>query len=46
MVPVLLRSSGLAVFAHGETVMVQTEHRADGTRIDLPAQWLVVGRSE
>lgn len=45
MVPMLLRTAGLKVLQHGETALVQTEYRADGTRIDLPAQWLVVGRT-
>ncbi|MEU9985118.1 methyltransferase domain-containing protein [Streptomyces sp. NPDC050856] len=43
-VPALLRAAGLTVLAHGRTALAQTEYRADGTRIDLPAQWLIVGR--
>lgn len=45
-VPALLRASGLAVLESGTTELVMTEHRQDGTRIDLPAIWLVVGRTE
>ncbi|WP_093798410.1 class I SAM-dependent methyltransferase [Streptomyces sp. Wb2n-11] len=44
-VPDLLRASGLTVLAAGRTALAQTEFRADGTRIDLPAQWLIVGRT-
>lgn len=42
----LLRSAGLSVLGGGEIDMVMTEHRQDGTRIDLPAVWLVVGRGK
>ncbi|MET8677427.1 class I SAM-dependent methyltransferase [Streptomyces sp. NPDC004647] len=44
-VPRLLREAGLDVLARGDTALAQTEHRADGTRIDLPAQWFVLGRT-
>ncbi|MGW7051681.1 class I SAM-dependent methyltransferase [Streptomyces sp. NPDC054887] len=44
-VPDLLRACGLTVLAAGRTTLAQTEFRADGTRIELPAQWLVVGRT-
>ncbi|MET9513675.1 methyltransferase domain-containing protein [Streptomyces sp. NPDC002994] len=44
-VPELLRASGLTVLADGRTTLAQTEFRADGTRIELPAQWLIVGRT-
>ncbi|MEU6171469.1 methyltransferase domain-containing protein [Streptantibioticus parmotrematis] len=43
-VPELLRATGLSVLASGRIDLVMTEYRADGSRIDLPAQWLVVGR--
>jgi SAM-dependent methyltransferase len=43
-IPELLRGAGLEVFSYGRTVLPQTEYRADGARIDLPAQWFVVGR--
>jgi Methyltransferase domain len=46
VVPELLRGVGLSVLARGETELVMTEYREDGTRIDLPAVWLVVGRGE
>ncbi|MCX4553954.1 class I SAM-dependent methyltransferase [Streptomyces sp. NBC_01500] len=41
-VPELLRGAGLAVLASGDTALPQTEHLADGTRIDLPARWFVL----
>lgn len=41
-VPELLREAGLTVLAHGPTTLPQTEYRADGTRLDLPAHWYVV----
>ncbi|MEU7240158.1 class I SAM-dependent methyltransferase [Streptomyces sparsogenes] len=41
-VPELLREAGLTVLAQGPTTLPQTEYRADGTRIDLPARWFVV----
>lgn len=44
-VPDLLRASGLTVLAQGRTALAQTEFRADGSRIELPAQWLIVGRT-
>lgn len=44
-VPELLRAAGLTVLAEGKTELAQTAYRADGSRIALPAQWLVVGRS-
>ncbi|MGP4000290.1 class I SAM-dependent methyltransferase [Streptomyces sp. 8N706] len=44
-VPGLFRAAGLEVLAHGRTALAQTEYRADGSLIELPAQWLVVGRT-
>ncbi|MGX1880527.1 class I SAM-dependent methyltransferase [Streptomyces sp. NPDC055287] len=44
-VPDLLRACGLTVLADGRTTLAQTEFRADGSRIELPAQWLIVGRT-
>jgi hypothetical protein len=41
-VPRLLAEAGLEILATGETVVPQTEHLADGTRIDLPARWFVL----
>ncbi|MEU9896238.1 class I SAM-dependent methyltransferase [Streptomyces phaeochromogenes] len=43
-VPEYLRAAGLAVLASGELPLVTTEFSADGTRIELPSQWVVVGR--
>ncbi|APY85410.1 class I SAM-dependent methyltransferase [Streptomyces alfalfae] len=44
-VPRHLAAAGLAVLAEGELPLVTTESAADGSRIELPARWLVVGRS-
>ncbi|CAL9621922.1 hypothetical protein SUDANB108_05889 [Streptomyces sp. enrichment culture] len=44
-VPAYLRSAGLTVLASGELPLATTEYRPDGTRIELPSQWLVVGRT-
>ncbi|WBO62784.1 class I SAM-dependent methyltransferase [Streptomyces camelliae] len=41
-IPKLLAAAGLRVLAEGETTLPQTEHLADGTRIDLPARWFVL----
>ncbi|GAA3150435.1 class I SAM-dependent methyltransferase [Streptomyces echinatus] len=41
-IPRLLGEAGLTVLADGETVLPQTEHLGDGTRIDLPAHWFVL----
>ncbi|MGW2469196.1 methyltransferase domain-containing protein [Streptomyces sp. SID2999] len=43
-IPRLLAEAGLKILATGETVLPQTEHFADGTRIDLPARWFVLAR--
>ncbi|MEU8029818.1 methyltransferase domain-containing protein [Streptomyces sp. NPDC049099] len=43
-IPRLLGATGLKVLAEGDTVLPQTEHLADGTRIDLPAHWFVLAR--
>jgi hypothetical protein len=43
-VPEYLRAAGLAVLASGELPLVTTEYSADGTRIELPSKWVVVGR--
>ncbi|MET9517558.1 class I SAM-dependent methyltransferase [Streptomyces sp. NPDC002994] len=40
------RAAGLAVLASGELPLMTTEYGRDGTRIELPSKWLVVGRSE
>jgi SAM-dependent methyltransferase len=44
-VPALLAEAGLDIFTSGDTALAQTEYLADGTRIELPARWFVVGRS-
>ncbi|MEU1705228.1 class I SAM-dependent methyltransferase [Streptomyces sp. NPDC005706] len=41
-IPRLLAEAGLEILATGETTVPQTEHLADGTRIDLPARWFVL----
>ncbi|MFG3496935.1 class I SAM-dependent methyltransferase [Streptomyces sp. NPDC047928] len=43
-VPGLFRTAGLAVLSSGELPLATTEHTPDGTRIELPSTWLVVGR--
>ncbi|MYW66838.1 methyltransferase domain-containing protein [Streptomyces sp. SID8379] len=37
--------AGLAVLASGELPLITTEFTSDGTRIELPSLWLVVGRT-
>ncbi|MER6027675.1 methyltransferase domain-containing protein [Streptomyces sp. NPDC001851] len=44
-IPRLLGAAGLKVLAEGDTALPQTEHLADGTRIDLPARWFVLARA-
>ncbi|MFF3935993.1 class I SAM-dependent methyltransferase [Streptomyces phaeofaciens] len=44
--PVHLAAAGLAVLASGDMPLVTTEFTSDGTRIELPSKWFVVGRSE
>ncbi|MER5213558.1 class I SAM-dependent methyltransferase [Streptomyces sp. NPDC002838] len=44
-VPLYLHAAGLAVLASGELPLTTTEYRPDGTRIELPSKWLVVGRT-
>lgn len=41
--PELFRSAGLDVLATGELPLATTESAPDGTRIELPAHWLVAG---
>ncbi|MFD3521108.1 class I SAM-dependent methyltransferase [Streptomyces sp. NPDC058653] len=41
-VPRLLTGAGLRIVDSGDTTLPQTEHLADGTRIDLPARWFVL----
>ncbi|MDT9695387.1 class I SAM-dependent methyltransferase [Streptomyces sp. P17] len=40
-----LRSAGLSVVASGELPLTTTEYDSDGTRIELPSRWVVVGRA-
>ncbi|MFG3364927.1 class I SAM-dependent methyltransferase [Streptomyces sp. NPDC090032] len=40
-----VRSAGLDVLASGELPLTTTEYASDGTRIELPSRWLVVGRA-
>ncbi|MCX5062510.1 MULTISPECIES: class I SAM-dependent methyltransferase [unclassified Streptomyces] len=44
-IPQLLREAGLTILADGDTTLPQTEHTADGSRIDLPARWFVLAGS-
>lgn len=41
-VPEVLRAAGLTTLDSGDTALPQTEYLPDGTRIDLPARWLVL----
>ncbi|MFJ6618723.1 class I SAM-dependent methyltransferase [Kitasatospora sp. NPDC091335] len=41
--PELFRAAGLTVLATGDLPLATTETAPDGTRIDLPAHWLVAG---
>ncbi|MGW3180204.1 class I SAM-dependent methyltransferase [Kitasatospora sp. NPDC001119] len=41
--PELFRTAGLDVLATGELPLATTESAADGSRIELPAHWLVAG---
>lgn len=43
-VPELLHAAGLTVLTTGDAPLPQTEHLTDGTRIELPARWWVLGR--
>ncbi|NUL02824.1 class I SAM-dependent methyltransferase [Streptomyces lunaelactis] len=38
------RTAGLDVLAKGELPLTTTEYASDGSRIELPSKWLVVGR--
>ncbi|QES44746.1 SAM-dependent methyltransferase [Streptomyces venezuelae] len=40
-----VEGAGLAVLASGELPLTTTEFTSDGTRIELPSRWLVVGRT-
>lgn len=43
-VPQYVEAAGLTVLAQGELPLATTEFTPDGTRIELPSKWLVVGR--
>ncbi|MDJ0340861.1 class I SAM-dependent methyltransferase [Streptomyces sp. H10-C2] len=42
-VPGYFRAAGLELLASGEQLLTTTESRPDGTRIELPSNWLVAG---
>lgn len=42
-VPQYVRAAGLTVLASGELPLITTEFTPDGTRIELPSKWVVVG---
>ncbi|HET6359063.1 class I SAM-dependent methyltransferase [Streptomyces sp.] len=41
----LFRTAGLEVLASGDLPLTTTEYAADGSRIELPSKWLIVGRN-
>ena len=43
-VPGYVADAGLTVLAEGELPLITTEFTPDGTRIELPSRWMVVGR--
>lgn len=45
LMPGLFRAAGLNVIASGDLPLTTTEYLANGTRIELPSKWLVVGRT-
>ncbi|MFP3987004.1 class I SAM-dependent methyltransferase [Streptomyces sp. E11-3] len=40
----IFRSAGLEILASGELPLTTTDYAPDGSRIELPSRWLVVGR--
>ncbi|AZK97421.1 MULTISPECIES: class I SAM-dependent methyltransferase [Streptomyces] len=40
----VFEAAGLTAFAGGELPLTTTEYEPDGSRIELPSKWLVVGR--
>ena len=44
-VPEFLHSAGLGILASGELTLITTERADDGTRIGLPSNWWVAGRT-
>lgn len=43
--PELAAAAGLTVLASGQLPLITADYTADGTRIELPSNWLVVGRT-
>ncbi|MFH9419747.1 class I SAM-dependent methyltransferase [Streptomyces sp. NPDC017529] len=46
VVPELLAAYGLRVIATGRLPLMTTEYRADGSRIEIPTNWLVAGAAD
>ncbi|WP_338895066.1 class I SAM-dependent methyltransferase [Streptomyces sp. TG1A-60] len=44
-IPEYLRAAGLTLVADGALPLLTTEYTADGTRIELPSNWYVAGRT-
>ncbi|MFI2614834.1 class I SAM-dependent methyltransferase [Streptomyces sp. NPDC018584] len=45
-VPRYVAAAGLGIVTSGELPLATTEFHPDGTRIELPSKWLVVGRAD
>ncbi|GAA2256518.1 class I SAM-dependent methyltransferase [Streptomyces amakusaensis] len=45
-VPGYFTAAGLTVLAAGELPLTTTEYEPDGSRVELPSKWLVVGRDD
>lgn len=45
VVPAYVAEAGLSVIARGELPLMTTDYSPEGTRIELPSTWLVVGRT-
>ncbi|MEU2432805.1 class I SAM-dependent methyltransferase [Streptomyces sp. NPDC007861] len=43
--PACFRSAGLGILASGALPLATTEHGPDGARVEVPSNWLVVGRN-
>ncbi|MFC7303283.1 class I SAM-dependent methyltransferase [Streptomyces monticola] len=43
-VPEMFRAAGLRIVAEGQLPLTTTDYAPNGTRIELPSHWLVVGR--
>lgn len=44
-VPEHLRAAGLDILASGELPLITTEYTPDGTRVELPSNWVVAGHA-